>query len=50
MLLSQYGGEAALLTEFVCEQRPALDGVSALSDRSAAVAQVETDFPGDAMV
>lgn len=38
------------VTELVCEQRLALDGVSALSDLSAAVAQVETDFPGDAMV
>lgn len=38
------------VTEFVCEQRLALDGVSALSDLSAAVSQVETDFPGDAMV
>lgn len=38
------------ITQFVCEQRLALDGVSALSDLSAAVAQVETDFPGDAMV
>lgn len=38
------------ITKFVCEQRLALDGVSALSDLSAAVSQVETDFPGDAMV
>lgn len=38
------------ITELVCEQRLALDGVSALSDLSAAVAQVETDFPGDAVV
>lgn len=38
------------VTKFVCEQRLALDGVSALSDLSAAVAEVETDFPGDAMV
>lgn len=41
---------AALLTKFVCEQCLALDGVSALSDLSAAVSQVETDFPRDAMV
>lgn len=39
-----------LLTEFVGEQRLALDGVSALSDLPAAVSQVKTDFPGDAMV
>lgn len=39
-----------LLTEFVREQRLALDGVSALSDLPAAVPQVKTDFPGDAMV
>lgn len=38
------------VTQLVREQRLALDGVSALSDLSAAVAQVETDFPGDAMV
>lgn len=38
------------VTKFVCEQRLALDGVSALSNLSAAVAQVETDFPGDAVV
>lgn len=41
---------AALLTKFVCEQRLALDGVPALSDLPAAVAQVKTDFPWDAMV
>lgn len=39
-----------LLTELVREQRLALDGVSALSDLPAAVSQVKTDFPGDAMV
>lgn len=39
-----------LLTEFIREQRLALDGVSALSDLPAAVAQVKTHFPGDAMV
>lgn len=39
-----------LLTKFICEQCLALDGVSALSDLSAAVAQVEADFPGNAMV
>lgn len=38
------------LTKFVCKQRLPLDGVSALSDLSAAVTQVETDFPRDAMV
>lgn len=38
------------ITELVCEQCLALDGVSALSDLSAAVAQVETDFPGYAVV
>lgn len=38
------------LTEFIREQRLALDGVSALSDLPAAVSQVKTDFPGDAMV
>lgn len=39
-----------LLTEFICEQRLALDGVSALRDLPAAVSQVKTDFPGDAVV
>lgn len=39
-----------LLTEFVREQRLALDGVSALSDLPTAVSQVKTDFPRDAMV
>lgn len=38
------------ITKFICEQCLALDGVSALSDLSAAVSQVETDFPGDAVV
>jgi len=38
------------ITEFVCDQCLALDGVSTLSDLSAAVAKVKTDFPGDAMV
>lgn len=38
------------LTEFVREQRLALDGVSALSDLPAAVSQVKADFPGDVMV
>lgn len=40
----------SLHTEFICEQCFALNGVSALSDLSAAVAQVKTDFPLDAMV
>lgn len=38
------------VTKFVCKQRLALDGVSALSELPAAVPQVETDFPGDAVV
>lgn len=38
------------ITKFICEQCLALDGVSALSDLSTAVAQVEADFPRDAMV
>lgn len=39
-----------LLTELIREQRLALDGVSALSDLPAAVSQVKTDLPGDAVV
>lgn len=38
----------ALLTQLVREQRLALDGVPALSDLPAAVAQVEANLPGDA--
>lgn len=38
------------ITKFICEQCLALDGVSALSYLSAAVTQVETDFPRDAMI
>lgn len=37
-------------TEFVRDQSLSLDGVSALSNLSAAVAEVETDLPGDALV
>lgn len=40
----------AHVTQFVRKQRLALDGVPALSDLSAAVAQVEADFPGDAVI
>lgn len=39
-----------LLTKFVCKQCLALDGISTLSDLSAAVPQVKADFPGDAMI
>lgn len=38
------------VTKFICEQCLALDGVPALGYLSAAVAEVETDFPGDTMV
>lgn len=38
------------VTKFICEQCLALDGVSTLSDLSAAISQVEPDLPGDAMV
>lgn len=38
------------LTKFVCKQCLALDGISTLSDLSAAVPQVKADFPGDAMI
>lgn len=38
----------AILTKFVREQRLALDGVPALSDLPAAVAQVEANLPGNA--
>lgn len=38
------------ITQFIGEQRLALNGVPALSDLPAAVAQVKADFPGDAVV
>lgn len=38
------------LTQFVRQQRLALDGVSALTDLPAAVAQIEADFPWNAVV
>lgn len=47
--MAEFGGELRL-TEFVREQRLALDGVPALRHLPAAVAQVEADFPRDAMV
>lgn len=41
---------APLFTKFIREENLALNGVSALSNLAAAVTQVETDLPGDAMV
>lgn len=38
------------ISKFVCKQCLALDGISTLSDLSAAVPQVKADFPGDAMI
>lgn len=38
------------ITKFIREENLALNGVSALSNLPAAVTQVETDFPGYAMV
>lgn len=40
----------ANITEFVCEQCLALNGVPALGDLPAAVSQVEADFPGNAVI
>lgn len=38
------------ITQLICEQCLALDGVPALGDLAAAVAQVEADLPWDAVV
>lgn len=38
------------LTQLVCQQRLALDGVSALGHLPAAVAQIEPDFPGNTVI